>query len=90
MDLFDQPRDGVTFDPERDFGRLANQHRAVWNAMRDGRWRTLAEIAAETGSPEASVSARLRDFRKERFGGQRVERRRRTAGTWEYRVRVEA
>lgn len=87
-DLFTQPRDGDTFDPVRDFERLADQHRRVWAVMRDGQWRTLAELAQATGSPEASVSARLRDFRKERFGGQRVDRRRRTEGQFEYRLEV--
>ena len=54
-------------------------------------WLTLGEIsqALGPGNPEASVSARLRDLRKEGFGGYRVERRRRgegKRGLFEYRV----
>jgi hypothetical protein len=36
--------------------------------MQDQRFRTLSEISAITHIPEASVSAGLRDFRKEKFG----------------------
>lgn len=72
----------------RDQIRLGNQAQAVFDLMRDGRWRTLQEIHDATGYPEASCSSRLRDFRKDRFGGHEVERRRRTEGTWEYRVGV--
>lgn len=79
-------RDGATFDQEKDGTRLGLQHRAVFDLMRDGRWRTLAEIEDATGHPQASVSARLRDFRKPRFGGHRVNRRRRTEGSFEYQL----
>jgi hypothetical protein len=65
---------------------LGRQLRLVLDVMVDGRWRTLFEIAAATKAPQSSVSARLRDLRKARFGGHTIERRRRTAGagTWEY------
>jgi hypothetical protein len=81
--------DGVTFDPDKDGERLGAQARQVWSLMRDGAWRTLRDIATAIGAPEASVSARLRDFRKDKWGGMVVERRRRgeeTRGLWEYRV----
>lgn len=83
------PRDGATFAQERDEVRLNRQAQDVWNVVKDGRWRTLAEIADESGHPEASVSARLRDFRKQRFGGRRIERRPcQSSAANEYRVRV--
>jgi len=79
--------DGDTYDPHLDAHRLKGQHAKVWRVMSDGHWRTLFELAHASGCPEASVSARLRDFRKPRFGGHTVERRRRgKGGTWEYRV----
>lgn len=56
--------------------------------MKDGSWHTLPEIAAGTGDPEASISARLRDLRKPRFGSYVVDRRRRSQGLFEYRLRV--
>lgn len=84
----DGPRDGETFDPGTDTVRLNAQMRRVADVMGDSRWRTLAELAEQTGDPEASVSARLRDFRKPRFGGFVVLRRRRQGGLWEYRLTV--
>ncbi len=89
-DLFaslDGPRDGVTFVPERDEVRLNRQARCVFMLMRDGHWRSLAQISMITGEPEASISARLRDFRKAKFGGHLVERRHVGSGLWEYRLK---
>lgn len=79
-------RGGLTFSEARDGRRLNRQAYLVWMLMRDGRWRTLAEISALTGEPKASVSARLRDLRKERFGGHIVDRRHLANGLWQYRV----
>lgn len=88
MTLWDIPHfDGETYDPERDHDRLGMQLRAVCEFMLDGRWRTLGEISlALRRYPEASISARLRDLRKPRFGGWTVERRYAGGGIWEYRV----
>ena len=90
-DLFNQPtldgpRDGATFDPYRDEERLNRQMRRVFAVMRDDRWRTLKEIADRTGDPEASISARLRDFRKPKFGGLVMNRRYLSAGLYEYQL----
>lgn len=81
--------DGSTYDAKFDADRLGDQSRRVWELMRDGNWRTLREISVAVCSPEASVSARLRDLRKPRWGGWVVERRRRgeaERGLFEYRV----
>lgn len=81
--------DGRTFDPEQDGPRLHTQLRNVLACMKDGQWRTLDEISSLTGAPSTSVSARLRDLRKPKFGGYTVERRargERCAGLFEYRV----
>jgi hypothetical protein len=67
---------GRTFDEDLDGDRLRIQLAAVWRFMFDGQWHMLAEISAAVDAPEASVSARLRDFRKEKFGGYIVERQR--------------
>lgn len=92
-DLFD----GETYDPEHDEHRLANQLGRVWVALQSGRWLTLEEIQAATSAmredggsdSQASISARLRDLRKDRFGGYVVERQRRgdpKRGLFEYRL----
>lgn len=79
--------DGETYEPRLDRARLTSQGRRLFHVMADGRWRTLAELAERVGAPEASVSARLRDLRKRRFGQHQVERRRRTGGgLFEYRL----
>jgi hypothetical protein len=78
--------DGATFDAPRDEKRLAKQQKAVRELMIDGQWRTLGQIAAAVGSPEASVSARLRDLRKLTHGSHQVERRYVKRGLYEYRV----
>lgn len=80
--------DGATFEPEQDDMRLTGQMRRVYALMRDGRWRTLHEISAATCCLETAASARLRDFRKPRFGGHSVELRRVPGrrGLFEYRL----
>ena len=80
------PRDGTTFIPKKDEKRLNRQAQLVWNFMSDGRYHTLAEISRATGAPEASASARLRDYKKMKFGSHTVLRRRRSEGTHEYRL----
>lgn len=84
--------DGVTFHAEHDAVRLGALLQAVYDLMRDGSWRTLAECRARLGrGTEASISARLRDLRKTRFGGYEVERRHRgdpRLGLYEYRLKV--
>lgn len=79
-------RDGATYEHARDAQRLNDQQQRVWDAMKDGAWRTLAQIHAMTGDPEASISARLRDFRKPRFGSHGVPRRHVGDGLFEYRL----
>jgi hypothetical protein len=80
------PFDGPTFDQDRDGDRLQAQLDRVLEAMQDGRWHTLAAIAAQTRSPQASVSSRLRDLRKQKYGSRTIERRYVERGLWEYRL----
>lgn len=83
--------DGTTYEKQHDEKRLQNALVKVLGVMMDSRWRTLGEISRSTGVPESSASARLRDLRKERFGGFVVERRardKRIKGIFEYRVLV--
>ena len=83
-------RDGITYDHARDGKRLHNQQNRVFALMKDGVWRSLSEIAASTGDPEASTSSRLRDFRKDRFqalyGPWRLESKNEGGGKWKYRL----
>lgn len=85
-------RDGETYEAEFDYTRLNKQMLAVYNVIKDGQWHTLGGIADVSGAPEASVSARLRDLRKPRFGGLIIERKRLPSlpGLWLYRLNIEA
>jgi hypothetical protein len=77
---------GADYNRSRDDVRLTGQILRVWDCVCDGKWRTLKEIAQETGDPEASVSAQLRHLRKPRFGGYTVEREYINNGLYKYRV----
>jgi hypothetical protein len=71
-----------------DTTRLATQLAKVFELMRDGKYRTLAQVASDAGCLETSASARLRDLRKRRFGSHEVVSRQ-LAGSplvFEYRL----
>jgi hypothetical protein len=77
---------GDTYDPEQDKDRLLTQLGRVRDVMFDGRWHTLGELVERCGGSEASVSARIRDLRKRRFGAYVVESKRVSNGLWAYRL----
>jgi len=79
---------GSDYDPERDDVRLTGQCRRIFDLMRDGKWRTLAEIAYLTVEPPASVSAQLRHMRKRRFGSHAVHKRYLGDGLYTYQLEV--
>ena len=78
--------DGADYEPARDGARLTQQYGRIFALMRDGRWRTLAEIARVTHDPPASISAQLRHMRKRRFGSHTVNRRYLGDGLYEYQL----
>jgi hypothetical protein len=78
--------DGATYDHARDGQRLTTQLQAVFNLMKDGKPRALTVIGALVGAPSASVSARLRDLRKPKFGGYRIDREYLGRGLFSYRM----
>jgi hypothetical protein len=78
--------DGRTFVQARDGERLGKQMEAVLREMADGQWHTLEGLSRACGASEASVSARLRDARKSRFGGHVIERQYVRRGLWQYRM----
>lgn len=71
--------------------RSEKQLTRVRQLMLDGKWRTYSEIKLELGGkyPEQSISARLRDLRKDQFGAFDVDKRPRRGaakGLIEYRL----
>ncbi len=79
---------GSTYDEKRDGNRLKAQLDRVRSIMLRTGWITLADLSKQAGAPESSVSARLRDLRKQNFGGYEVERRYKERGLWEYHLKV--
>lgn len=82
------PIDGDTYDRKQDGKRLLSLLERVKLIMLSGSWCTLKELKDETGGTESSVSARVRDLRKEKFGGYEIERKRIVGGLHAYRMRV--
>jgi hypothetical protein len=80
----------MTFNSVPTHKRTA-QFDAVWDCMADGQWRTLGQISAEIGfAPTQSISARLRDFRKQKFGGHIVVSRLVGHHVYEYRLLIKS
>ena len=82
------PFGGETFNASEDGVRLTGHLQKVFDLMKDGRWRTLNQIASAVGCTEPSASARIRDLRKKWAGGHIVGRRRIVNGLFEYRLEV--
>lgn len=78
--------DGGTYDEARDYERLKGQLQQVHATMADGRWYSLRDLALRCNGSEASVSARLRDLRKPKYGARTIERRHVTRGLFLYRM----
>ena len=78
--------DGKTIDDAKDHDRLKTLLDRVRRYMSDGHPRTLSQIQAECGGSEASVSARLRDLRKDKHGGHQIDRERLGGGLFVYRL----
>lgn len=79
---------GDTYRPARDQIRLTGQLQRVYELMSDGAWRSLSDIVQVVGGSEAGISARLRDYRKPKFGAHNVERRHCENGLWQYRLLI--
>jgi len=89
-DTLEGDRDGETYERAFDYNALNAQAKRVFNIMKMGGWFSLAEVAYLTGDPEASVSARIRDFRKPKFGALTVHTRRHPGNQrlWLYQLEV--
>ncbi len=85
LDLIPQ-FDGAVYEAELDLDRLTWQLDRIKKLMSDGQWRTVERISKIVKAPECSVSAQLRNLKKPRFGGYKVEKRRAVGALWEYRV----
>lgn len=81
--------DGSDIVRSLDHVRLTGQMLKVSQLMQDQKWRTLSEIEKEISEPQASISAQLRNLRKDKFGAHVVNRQRRgdpRQGLFEYQL----
>lgn len=65
--------------------KTKTQRTRIFDLVRDTRWRSLDEIATQTGDPTPSISARLRDLRKPKYGGHTIEKKNMGGGLYAYR-----
>lgn len=65
--------DGAVYSDKQDRKRLLTQLERVLDAMSDGHWHTLKEMGETLDESEASISAQMRNARKERFGSRIIE-----------------
>lgn len=78
--------DGHDYVHERDSRRLSTQLEQIRDFMEGKDFLTLQEIADQTGHPHASVSAQLRNLRKEKFGSRTIERKHISNGLYSYKL----
>lgn len=82
---------GSNVSAQMDGKRLGDQLQRIFDLMKDGKWRTLKEIESITGDCTSSVSAQLRNLKKEKFGNHAVPKQprgKRINGLWEYKLIV--
>ena len=90
-ELFNANFDGPDYVPEFDKERLSGQIKRVYNLMKDGKFRTLREIEDAINDPQSSISAQLRNLRKEKFGSHEVNKQARgdrKNGLFEYQLKL--
>lgn len=76
--------DGKTFSEELDGEKLRGDLARVKAVMMDGKVRTISEIADLANVSLNSVGSRIRDLKKEKFGGYPVQSRRVSKHIWHY------
>lgn len=81
--------DGSDYVQERDSKRLSTQLGQIEYFMEDKGYLSLQEISDATGHPHASVSAQLRNLRKERFGSRVIDKKYVANGLYQYKLVAE-
>ena len=78
--------DGHDYVHSRDSKRLGTQLEQIRDFMEGKDYLTLQEISESTGHPHASVSAQLRNLRKDRFGSRVIDRKHISNGLYSYKL----
>lgn len=66
--------------------RLAGQLVRVYEAIRNHEWWSLRDLSEAVGGSATSMSARIRDLRKDRFGGFTIDKQMTDPGLYRYRL----
>lgn len=80
--------EGCDYVHERDFPRLSPKLAHIFEIMSDGEWHTLPELHETTGYLTTTISAHIRELRKERWGGHTVHRKYLGNGLYAYKLEV--
>ena len=80
--------DGPTYNEPRDKTRLKRQLDSVRSCLLSGGWWTLAQLSGKAHGSTQSVSARVRDLKKLKFGAYTIDKRHVGDGVWEYRMKI--
>jgi hypothetical protein len=79
--------DGVTISPQVDDNRLTILQGRVYSYLRQHDWVTLRQLSEACNGTETSVSARIRDLRKSRWGSHEIHTCHVTGdGVWRYKM----
>ena len=79
---------GPAYVEERDGERISSQRHRIYALLSEQQWFTLAEIEAQTGDPQASISSQPRHLRKPKFGEHTVLRRHIADGVHQYQLHL--
>lgn len=82
------PEAPAGIESESDVIRLNKQQARVWAILKDEAWHTLPEIEERTGVPTQSISARIRDLRKVKYGEHTIHRESLGHGVFRYRLEI--
>ncbi len=80
--------DGAVYDTFRDKDRLTAIQKKLFEVMKGGGWFSIPELEKAIDSSQTGISAGIRNFRKVKFGGYKVERKYQGRGFYLYRLDV--
>lgn len=72
-------------EKQQEWRHTGKQQHDVYNVMKDQQWHSLEDVYSKVGGRQTSVSACIRNLRKEAYGGFIVERAREN-GEYLYRL----
>ena len=68
------------------YSKLTGKTLEVYELMKDGKFRTLADIEKATKIMQTTISATLRHLRKQKYGAHKLNKRRSIGKQYEYQL----